>query len=76
MVNLHHMLTEEYIGKSKLKNKIMDKSKTFLLFVFGMFEDHEDIEYFCTDVLGDLPFITAVRYVIENSQNIIVHTIG
>jgi hypothetical protein len=63
---------EECIGKLNENNNIMDKSKTFLLFVFGMFEDHEDIEYFCTDVLGDLPFITAVRYVIENSQNIIV----
>jgi hypothetical protein len=50
----------------------MDKSKTFILFIFGMFEDHEDAEYFCTDVIGDLPFITTVRYVIENTQNIIV----
>lgn len=46
--------------------------KTFLLFIFGMFEDEEDIEYFCTDILGDSPIIKSVRFVIENSQNIIV----
>ena len=37
-----------------------------------MFEDHEDVEYFCTEVLTDIPVIDSVRYVIENSQNIIV----
>ena len=46
--------------------------KTFILFIFGMFEDHEDIEYFCTEVLADTSTINSVRYVIENSQNIIV----
>jgi hypothetical protein len=37
-----------------------------------MFEDHEDIEFFCTEILSDVPVINKVRYVIENSQNIIV----
>jgi hypothetical protein len=37
-----------------------------------MFEDHEDIEYFCVDVIGEMECIKSVRYVIENSQNIIV----
>ena len=46
--------------------------KTFILFVFGMFEDHEDIEFFCNEVLGEYQSIHSVRYVIENSQNIIV----
>lgn len=46
--------------------------KTFILFIFGMFEDHEDIEYFCTEILADTSTINSVRYVIENSQNIIV----
>jgi hypothetical protein len=46
--------------------------KTFILFLFGMFEDHEDIEFFCTEILGDTPSINKVRYVIENSQNVIV----
>ncbi len=46
--------------------------KTYLLFIYGMFEDHEDVEYFCMDVINDLPCVTEVRYVIENFQNIIV----
>lgn len=46
--------------------------KTFILFIFGMFEDHEDVEFFCTEVLGDTKSIKSLRYVIENSQNIIV----
>lgn len=46
--------------------------KTYLLFIYGMFEDHEDVEYFCMDVVGDLPCVKEVRYVIENYQNIIV----
>ena len=45
---------------------------TFILFIFGMFEDHEDIEYFCNEILSESPTINSVRYVIENSQNIIV----
>ena len=49
-----------------------DNSKTFILFIFGMFEDHEDIEFFCTEILNDVPVVKKVRYVIENSQNIIV----
>jgi len=46
--------------------------KTFILFIFGMFEDHEDIEYFCNEVLTELPTINSIRFVIENSQNVIV----
>lgn len=46
--------------------------KTFILFIFGMFEDHEDVEFFCTEVLGDTKSIKSLRYIIENSQNIIV----
>lgn len=46
--------------------------KTLILFIFGMFDDHEDIEYFCNEILGESPTINSVRYVIENSQNIIV----
>ena len=46
--------------------------KTFILFIFGLFDDMEDIEYFCSDVLSDCKTISSVRYVIENGQNIIV----
>ena len=46
--------------------------KTYLLFVFGAFEDHQDIEYFCMEILASSPMVKSVRYVIENSKNIIV----
>lgn len=46
--------------------------KTFILFIFGMFEDHEDVEFFCTEILGTTECVKSLRYVIENSQNIIV----
>jgi len=46
--------------------------KTFILFIFGMFEDHEDIEYFCNEILSESATINSVRFVIENSQNVIV----
>jgi hypothetical protein len=37
-----------------------------------MFEDHEDIEYFCMDVINEMDCVSSVRYVIENTQNVIV----
>ena len=45
---------------------------TYVLFIFGMFDDHEDIEYFCTDVIGESKVIESIRFIIENSENIIV----
>jgi tRNA U34 5-carboxymethylaminomethyl modifying GTPase MnmE/TrmE len=45
---------------------------TFILFIFGMFEDHEDIENFCMDVIGEMECVKSVRYVIESSENVIV----
>lgn len=46
--------------------------KTYLLFIFGTFEDHQDIEYFCMEILGTSKIIGSLRYVIENNNNIIV----
>ena len=45
---------------------------TYVLFIFVMFDDHEDIEYFCTDVIGESKVIESIRFIIENSENIIV----
>lgn len=46
--------------------------KTFILFIFGMFDDHEDVEFFCTDILNETKSVKSLKYVIESSQNIIV----
>jgi hypothetical protein len=37
-----------------------------------MFEDHEDIEYFCMEIIGEMECVKSVRYVIESSENVIV----
>lgn len=49
-------------------------TKTYILFVNGTFEDHEEIEYLCMDVISESPAVKKLRYVIENDdiKNIIV----
>jgi hypothetical protein len=46
--------------------------KSYLLFIYGVFDDIEDIDFFCLEILGQSPFIRSVRYIIENNQNIII----
>jgi hypothetical protein len=46
--------------------------KTYLLFLFANFEDHEDIEFFCLDVLGVSPKVAKVRFVIEDTSKSII----
>jgi len=46
--------------------------KTYLLFLFANFEDHEDIEFFCLEVLGVSPKIAKVRFVIEDTSKSII----
>lgn len=46
--------------------------KTFVLFIFGSFEDHEDITFFCTEILSESTAVKSLKYVIESTHNIIV----
>jgi len=46
--------------------------KTYMLFIYGMFEDHEDVEYFCSDILSDCKSVDSIKYVMEGDQNLIV----
>jgi hypothetical protein len=46
--------------------------KTYVLFIFGSFEDHEDIAFFCTEILSGSTAIKSLKYVIESTHNIIV----
>lgn len=46
--------------------------KTYILFIFGTFEDHEDIAFFCTEIMASSAAVKSLKYVIESSQNIIV----
>lgn len=45
---------------------------TYLLFIYGTFENHEEIDFFCMDVLNNSEVIKSLKYVIENGENIIV----
>lgn len=45
---------------------------SYMLFVYGTFEDHDEIEFFCMEVMAGLPSVESLKYVIEGSQNIIV----
>jgi hypothetical protein len=46
--------------------------KTYVLFIFGSFEDHEDITFFCAEILSGSIAIKSLKYVIESTHNIIV----
>lgn len=50
----------------------MANTKTYTLFIYGTFEDHDEVEYFCMEVMLNSPAIKTLRYVIENNNNIIV----
>jgi len=45
---------------------------TFILFLYGTFDNHEEVEYFCFEIFGISPAVNSVRFVIENEKNIIV----
>jgi hypothetical protein len=47
--------------------------KSYLLFIYGVFDDHEDVEFFCTEVFGKTPKLLSITYIIEtNTSNIII----
>ncbi len=50
----------------------MTEVKTYTLFIYGTFEDHDEVEFFCMEVMSKSPAVKTLRYVIENNNNIIV----
>jgi len=47
-------------------------SKTYAIFLYGLFDDMEDIEFFCLSVIGEHEMVKSVKYLVENSKNLIV----
>lgn len=45
---------------------------SYILFIYGMFDDTEDVEFFCNEVLLNNPVVKRLKFVIENSKNLIV----
>jgi hypothetical protein len=44
---------------------------TYILFIFGSFNGHEEVEYFCTEVFPSNSF-TSIKFIIENTNNIFI----
>jgi hypothetical protein len=46
--------------------------KTFILFLYTNFQDHEDVEFFCLNIIKESPLISELKYVIEDTSNSII----
>jgi len=44
----------------------------YILIIMGMFKSHEEVNEFCDNRLSHLPSVKSIKYVIENTQNLIV----
>ena len=47
-------------------------TNSFILFIFSIFEDTEDIEFYCNEILLENPAVKSLRFIVENSKNLIV----
>jgi len=45
---------------------------SYVLFIYGMFDDIEDIEYYCNEVLLENPDVDKLKFIVENNKNLIV----
>lgn len=45
---------------------------TYILFIYGVFEDQQDVEYFCLEIFGMSEFLKNLKYVVENEKNLII----
>ena len=39
-------------------------SKTYAIFLYGLFDDMEDIEFFCLSVIGEHEMVKSVKWII------------
>ena len=46
--------------------------KSYVLFLYGMFDDLEDIEFYCNEVLLQNPAIKSLKFIVENNKNLII----
>lgn len=45
---------------------------TYIIYVFGTFETHDDVVYFISEVLPECPVIDHISYVVECSESLVV----
>ena len=44
--------------------------KTYVLIIFGNFDDHEDILFFVNEIFVAIPTISSLRYILEDGKNL------
>jgi len=45
---------------------------TYIIFLYGSFEDYDDMEFFSMNVLGASDKIDEIKYIVQNLNNLIV----
>ena len=45
---------------------------SFVLFIYGQFDDTEDIEFYCNEVLLNNKEVKSLKFLVENNKNLIV----
>ena len=45
---------------------------SYLLFIYGMFDDMEDIDFYCNEVLLKNKSVKRLKFIVENNKNLIV----
>jgi len=45
---------------------------SYILFIYGMFDDMEDIEFYCNEILLKNKSVKSLKFLVENNKNLIV----
>jgi hypothetical protein len=45
---------------------------SYVLFIYGMFDDLEEVEFYCNEVLLQNPVVNGLKFIVENNKNLIV----
>lgn len=44
----------------------------YILFLYGMFDDMEDIEYYCNEILMQNKSVHKLKFIVENEKNLVL----
>ena len=46
--------------------------RTYVLFIYGDFEDHEEITFFIDEIFIKIPSVSELKYILEEGKNLIL----
>lgn len=46
--------------------------RTYVLFIFGDFNDHDEIVFFINEIFTKIPSVSELRYIMEDGKNLIL----